>query len=100
MIFAGIGLAARLSDVRGIVELDCGNDAGVGIPDQEIERELVESIEDRSSSVTALEIDDLQQLHLGQDNMIWQGLHESLVKRAFALGQQLPLRLERPGFRE
>ena len=56
--------------------------------------------EDRLRPAPALKIQNLQELHLGQDNMVWQGLHKALEKCAFALSEQLALRLEWPRSRE
>jgi hypothetical protein len=47
--------------------------------DQEINRELVAAIEDRLRPAAALEIEDVQEPHLGQDNIVWQGLDKPLL---------------------
>lgn len=59
MLFADIGMSPGLPRMRRIVEFNSRNDTGVGIQDQEIERELVEAIQDRLRAAAALEIENL-----------------------------------------
>jgi hypothetical protein len=40
---------------------------------------LSNTIKDRSTPATALEIEDLEELDLSQDNVVGQRLHEPLV---------------------
>ena len=46
MTLARIGLAAVLSRMGHVIKLDGRDDAGVGVYDQEVERQLANAIED------------------------------------------------------
>jgi len=60
-----------LPRMRDIIELNSRDDARVGVHDQDIERQLADVIDDRVRAAAALEIDGMEELNLGQHNMVW-----------------------------
>jgi hypothetical protein len=74
MALAGIGLAPVFPRMRGIIQLNRGDDARVWVDDEEIERQLVNAIANRLWASSALEIEDLEELDLRTcAKTIWLG---------------------------
>jgi hypothetical protein len=75
--------------VSDIVQLDGRNGTGIGAQDEKIQRELADSIEDSVGPSSAFEIQDLQELHLRQNDLVGQTLDQALVQGALVLTEQV-----------
>lgn len=100
MGFPGVGLASIVALMRGVIEFYGRHHAGIRIKCHKIERQLADAVEDRVGPLAALEVQPLQALHLGQNNVVRRGFDPSLVQDALALGQDITLGFQRPGFGE
>jgi hypothetical protein len=100
MALAGIRLKAIPALVRGIVQFDGRDHTGVWIQDQKVEGQLADTVQDRIASPPALEVQDLQELHLRKNDMLRQALNQPLVQGALTFREDVSLGLQRPGLRK
>ncbi len=70
-------------EVTGVVELDRGDDAGIGSENHEIEGKPTHSIEDSVRRGTALEPHHLEELYLSEHNMLGERLDKSSIENLF-----------------
>jgi hypothetical protein len=96
MALIGICSPAIAQFVSHIVQLDGRDGAGIGIQDEEIQRELTDPIENGVGPSTTFEFQNLQELDLGQNDMLWQALHQASVQVPLALAKQMPLGFHGP----
>jgi len=82
--------------VSDIVQLDGRHRTRIRIQNEKIQRELTDAIENGIGSSTTFEFENLQELDLGQNDMLWQALHQASVQVPLAFAEQMPLGLQRP----
>ncbi len=80
---------------RGLIEFYRCHDAGIGIEDQEVGRELTDAIEPTLSGDAAPDLEEPRQLDLGEYQVLRQCLHQPPIKHLFGLSENRVADLQR-----